>query len=76
MQRLQRLLRTASLSHQIGIKRKELGQGLHSFPLVRHTLFFLYETDSVIVVRILHQSQGIVRYLKWLGTLFSGHKQH
>lgn len=52
--------------NKIGIERKELGLGLYSFPIVRHTLFFLYETDSVIVVRILHQSQDIVRHLKWL----------
>ncbi|WP_240478586.1 type II toxin-antitoxin system RelE/ParE family toxin [Pectobacterium brasiliense] len=39
---------------------------MSSFPVARHTLFFLYETDSVIVVRILHQSQDIVRHLKWL----------
>ncbi|GKW30755.1 type II toxin-antitoxin system RelE/ParE family toxin [Pectobacterium brasiliense] len=52
--------------NKIGIERKELGPGLYSFPVVRHTLFFLYETDSVIVVRILHQSQDIVRHLKWL----------
>ncbi|WP_258305546.1 type II toxin-antitoxin system RelE/ParE family toxin [Pectobacterium polaris] len=45
---------------------KELGPGLYSFPVVRHTLFFLYETDSVIAVRIFHQSQDIVRHLKWL----------
>ncbi|MEF9676704.1 type II toxin-antitoxin system RelE/ParE family toxin [Pectobacterium aroidearum] len=48
------------------MERKELGPGLYSFPVARHTLFFLYETDSVIVVRILHQSQDIVRHLKWL----------
>ncbi|WP_406641403.1 type II toxin-antitoxin system RelE/ParE family toxin [Pectobacterium brasiliense] len=39
---------------------------MYSCPVVRHTLFFLYETDSVIVVRILHQSQDSMRHLKWL----------
>ncbi|UKE84908.2 type II toxin-antitoxin system RelE/ParE family toxin [Pectobacterium colocasium] len=48
---------TAIRHNKIGIERKELGPGLYSFPVARHTLFFLYETDSVIVVRILHQSQ-------------------
>ncbi|MEQ9890828.1 type II toxin-antitoxin system RelE/ParE family toxin [Pectobacterium aroidearum] len=57
---------TAIRHNKIGIERKELGPGLYSFPVARHTLFFLYETDSVIVVRILHQSQDIVRHLKWL----------
>nr|WP_262983470.1 type II toxin-antitoxin system RelE/ParE family toxin [Pectobacterium peruviense] len=52
-------MQTASLSHQIDIERKELGQGLYSFPVVRHTLFFLYETDSVIVVRILHSHRTL-----------------
>ncbi|MFJ5428763.1 type II toxin-antitoxin system RelE/ParE family toxin [Pectobacterium actinidiae] len=53
---------TAIRHNKIGIERKELGPGLFA----RHTLFFLYETDSVIVVRILHQSQDIARHLKWL----------
>ncbi|MEQ9918666.1 type II toxin-antitoxin system RelE/ParE family toxin [Pectobacterium aroidearum] len=57
---------TAIRHNKIGIERKELESGLYSFPVARHTLFFLYETDSVIVVRILHQSQDIVRHLKWL----------
>ncbi|ACT14473.1 MULTISPECIES: type II toxin-antitoxin system RelE/ParE family toxin [Pectobacterium] len=57
---------TAIRHNKIGIERKELGPGLYSFPVARHTLFFLYETDSVIVVRILHHSQDIVRHLKWL----------
>ena len=57
---------TAIRHNKIGIERKELGPGLYSFPVARHTLFFLYETDSVIVVRILHQSQDIARHLKWL----------
>lgn len=51
---------TAIRHNKIGIERKELGPGFYSFPVARHTLFFLYETDSVIVVRILHQSQDIV----------------
>ncbi|KHT05283.1 plasmid stabilization protein [Pectobacterium brasiliense] len=57
---------TAIRHNKIGIERKELGPGLYSFPVARHTLFFLYETDSIIVVRILHQSQDIVQHLKLL----------
>jgi plasmid stabilization system protein ParE len=31
---------TAIRHNKIGIERKELGPGLYSFPIVRHTLFF------------------------------------
>ncbi|MEI7222300.1 hypothetical protein [Pectobacterium carotovorum] len=39
---------------------------MYSFPVARHTLFFLYATDGVVAVRILHQSQDIALHLKWL----------
>ncbi|MBT9184104.1 type II toxin-antitoxin system RelE/ParE family toxin [Pectobacterium punjabense] len=54
----------SSRRNKIGLERKVLEQGLYSFTVVRHTLFFLYETDSVIIVRILHSSQDIVRHLQ------------
>ncbi|WP_350316144.1 type II toxin-antitoxin system RelE/ParE family toxin [Pectobacterium aroidearum] len=57
---------TAIRHNKIGSERKELEPGLYSFPVARHTLFFLYETDSAIVIRILHQSQDSVQHLKWL----------
>ncbi|WP_240346845.1 type II toxin-antitoxin system RelE/ParE family toxin [Pectobacterium brasiliense] len=41
---------TAIRHNKIGIERKELGPDLCSFPVVRHTLFFMYETDSIIVL--------------------------
>ncbi|EHD20215.1 plasmid stabilization system [Brenneria sp. EniD312] len=52
--------------YRVGTERHEIGRGIYSLPVSSHVIFFLYEVDTVIIVRILHQSQDAVRHLRWI----------
>ncbi|MCU5773795.1 type II toxin-antitoxin system RelE/ParE family toxin [Erwiniaceae bacterium BAC15a-03b] len=55
----------AIAQHEIGTARPELATGVFSYPLAKHMLFFFNESDAVIIIRILHQTQDALRHLKW-----------
>jgi len=52
-------------THEVGIKRPELGDSLYSLPVEKHVVFFLVSELVIIVIRILNQSQDVPRHLLW-----------
>lgn len=52
-------------THEIGTQRPELGEHIFSLPIKRHVIFFIPSDTSITVIRILNQSQDVVRHLSW-----------
>lgn len=44
---------------QVGVERKEIMQGLRSFPIKRYLIFYSQVENTIIVKRILHSSRDI-----------------
>lgn len=55
-----------SLTEQplMGIERPELLPGARSLPIESHTLFYRVSTDTVEIIRVLHDRQDPQRHLK------------
>lgn len=52
-------------THEIGTKRPELGEHIFSLPIEKHMIFFIPSDTAITVIRILNQSQDIIRHLAW-----------
>ncbi|WP_459177263.1 type II toxin-antitoxin system RelE/ParE family toxin [Ewingella americana] len=52
-------------THEIGTERRELGEHIFSLPIERHVIFFVPSEFSITVIRVLNQSQDVVRHLSW-----------
>jgi toxin ParE1/3/4 len=55
----ERCLLLAETAGEIGVERPELGDGVRSFPVPPHILFFRYREDEVEIVRVLHERRDI-----------------
>nr|UKE84908.1 type II toxin-antitoxin system ParD family antitoxin [Pectobacterium sp. PL152] len=54
---------TAIRHNKIGIERKELGPGLYSFPVARHTLFFCTkQTASLLCESFISRRKNTIKY--------------
>lgn len=52
-------------AHQVGTLWPELGEQIFALPVEQHVIFFIPSAKMITVVRILNQSQDIVRHLSW-----------
>lgn len=48
----------------IGKKRDEIKEGLYSFPYASHIIFYRFLRDQIRIVRVLHGSRDIRKFLK------------
>lgn len=51
--------------HEIGTQRPELGENIFSLPIEKHVIFFVPSESSITVIRILNQSQDVIRHISW-----------
>jgi len=49
---------------EIGKQRNEIKQGLYSFPYVSHIIFYRLFKNHIRIVRILHGSRDLKKFLK------------
>jgi plasmid stabilization system protein ParE len=49
----------ATLPGQLGRPRPELAESLRSFPRGSYIIFFCYEAESLVIVRVLHAHRDI-----------------
>ncbi|AVF38001.1 type II toxin-antitoxin system RelE/ParE family toxin [Rahnella sikkimica] len=52
-------------THEIGSLRPELGEHIFSLPIEKHVIFFIPSDTAITVIRILNQSQDVLRHLVW-----------
>lgn len=52
-------------AHEIGTRRLELGDHIFSLPVEKHVIFFIPSDKAITILRILNQSQDVLRHLAW-----------
>lgn len=52
------------LNPEIGRVRNELKQGLYSFPIREHTIFYRIMSDHIRIVRIIYGARDIPRFFE------------
>lgn len=57
--RVRRVLHLVAGEPEMGRARDELDDGLRSFPIERHVLFYRLRDGALIVVRVLHGSRDV-----------------
>lgn len=60
---LQNCFENLSENPEIGKKRNEIRKGLYSFPLVSHVIFYRILKTQIRIVRVLHGSRDIQKFL-------------
>jgi len=55
----ERCLLLAETAGEIGVERPELREGVRSFPVPPHILFFRFRADEVEIVRVLRERRDI-----------------
>ena len=56
---LRKALRSLALSLKLGRVRKELGEGLRSFQIAHHIVYYVEKKNGIEIARILHPSMEI-----------------
>lgn len=61
---LQNCFENLSENPEMGKKRNEIKQGLYSFPFVSHVIFYRILKTQIRIVRILHGSRDVQKFIK------------
>ncbi|NIV43176.1 MAG: type II toxin-antitoxin system RelE/ParE family toxin [Candidatus Dadabacteria bacterium] len=51
-------------SPELGIKREEIRQGLRSIVYEKHVIFYRVMNDTIRIIRVLHGSRDLPKFLK------------
>lgn len=52
-------------THEVGTRRAELGEHIFSVPAEEHMIYFVPSHFAITVIRILSQSQDMIRHEPW-----------
>ncbi len=64
LQSIEKVLQQLIVNPDLGRERPDIRTGLRSFPKGSHVIFYRIQTDVLKVVRVLHGSRDVLRFLE------------